>query len=88
MACLHARSGDTLRFLHDPSVPFTNNEAERDMRMMNLRMKISGGLRSPGGAEDFVTIRSFLSTARKQGWNIVQALTRDPGELAKSLRTA
>ena len=85
---LHTRRGDTLRFLHDPSVPFTNNEAERDMRMMKLRMKISGGFRSPEGAADFATIRGFLSTARKQGWNIIQALTRDPGELAKSLRTA
>ena len=85
---LHTRRGDTLRFLHDPSVPFSNNEAERDMRMMKLRMKISGGFRSLEGAADFATIRSFLSTARKQGWNIIEALTRDPGELAKSLRCA
>ena len=82
------RRADTLRFLHDPAVPFSNNEAERDVRMMKLRMKISGGIRSPEGAEDFATIRSFLSTARKQGWNIIQALPRDPGELAKNLRTA
>jgi transposase len=80
------RRSDTLRFLHDPAVPFTNNEAERDLRMMKLRMKISGGFRSPEGAQDFATIRSFISTARKQGWNIIQALTRDPADLARSLR--
>lgn len=82
------RRADTLRFLHDPAVPFTNNEAERDLRMMKLRMKISGGFRSPEGAGDFATIRGFLSTARKQGWNIIEALRRDPVDLAKSLRTA
>jgi transposase len=85
---LRARRSDTLRFLHDPAVPFTNNEAERDMRMMKLRMKISGGFRSLEGAADFAVIRGFLSTARKQGWNIIEALSRDPGELAKSLRAA
>jgi transposase len=47
------------------------------MRMMKLRMKNSGGFRSPEGAEDFTTIPSFLSTARKQGWNIFEALTCD-----------
>jgi transposase len=80
------RKEDTLRFLHDPSVPFTNNEAERDGRMMKLRQKISGGFRSLEGASDFATIRSFLSTAKKQGWKILDALTDDPKNLAKSIR--
>lgn len=85
---LLARRSDTLRFLLDPAVPFSNNEAERDLRMMKLRMKISGGFRSPEGAADFATIRGVLSTARKQGWNIVKALRQDPSDLEKALRAA
>jgi transposase len=81
-----ARREDTLRFLHDPAVPFTNNEAERDGRMMKLRQKISGGFRSLKGAVQFATIRSFISTGKKQGWKIIDALTADPQDLAKSLR--
>jgi transposase len=83
---LTTRKQDTLRFLHDPKVPFTNNQAERDGRMMKLRQKISGGFRSLQGAIDFATVRSFISTARKQGWNIIDALTRDPANSAQSLR--
>jgi transposase len=85
---LATRKEDTLRFLHDATVPFTNNQAERDGRMMKLRQKISGGFRSLQGAADFALIRSFFSTARKQGWNIIDALTCDPPNLAKSLRLA
>jgi transposase len=82
------RREDTLRFLHDPSVPFSNNEAERDGRMMKLRQKISGGFRSLDGATQFATIRSFISTGKKQGWKIIDALTADPRTLEKSLRIA
>src|SRR5271156_1391973 len=83
---LQTRKEDTLRFLHDPAVPFSNNEAERDGRMMKLRQKISGGFRSSEGAADFATIRSFLSTAKKQGWRIIEALLRPIPEVAASLR--
>ena len=83
---LATRKQDTLRFLYDPAVPFTNNQAERDGRMMKLRQKISGGFRSFEGAMDFAVIRSFFSTAKKQGWNIINGLTQDPSGLAKSLR--
>ena len=75
-----------LRFLTDPRVPFSNNLAERDGRMMKLRQKISGGFRSEGGATDFAVIRSLLSTARKQGWNILQTLAGDPARLIAELR--
>lgn len=85
---LATRKNDTLRFLRDATVPFTNNQAERDARMMKLRQKISGGFRSLQGAMDFALIRSFFSTANKQGWNIIDALTHDPSNLAKSLRLA
>ena len=77
-----------LRFLSDPDVPFTNNEAERDARMMKLRQKISGGFRSQSSAEDFAIIRAVISTARKQGWDVLGALMRDPQELVQALRSA
>jgi transposase len=83
---LTTRKQDTLRFLHDSAVPFTNNQAERDGRMMKLRQKISGGFRSTEGAADFAVVRSFLSTAKKQGWSIIEVLTKNPCELANSLR--
>ena len=85
---LDQRKEDVLRFLHDPAVPFTNNEAERDARMMKLRQKISGGFRSQANADDFAVIRSVLSTARKQGWNILQTLMLDAQTLIHSLRLA
>jgi transposase len=83
---LSIRKQDVLRFLTDPRVPFTNNLAERDGRMMKLRQKISGGFRCADGAKDFAVIRSVLSTARKQGWNMLQTLSGDPVRLAASLR--
>lgn len=66
---------DVLRFLHDSAVPFTNNQAERDLRMMKLKQKISGGFRTYGGAEVFIRIRTLLSTARKQKWDIFQTIS-------------
>ena len=78
----------TLRFLLDPTVPFTNNQAERDLRMMKVRQKISGGFRADTGAQTFVTLRTVLSTARKQGWNILATLTTPPAILTQNLRTA
>jgi transposase len=85
---LSTRKPDVLRFLTDPSVPFTNNLAERDGRMMKLRQKISGGFRSEDGAKDFAVIRSVLSTARKQGWNMLQTLTAEPARLMANIRVA
>jgi transposase len=83
---LSTRTQDVLRFLADPQVPFTNNLAERDGRMMKVRQKISGGFRSEQGAKDFAVIRSLLSTARKQEWDLLQTLTTDPVHLIANLR--
>ena len=85
---LSTRKQDVLRFLTDPCVPFTNNLAERDGRMMKLRQKISGGFRAENGAKDFAVIRSVLSTARKQGWNILRTLTSEPVRLIADIRVA
>ncbi len=88
MLRLQSRKPDVLRFLSDPAVPFTNNLAERDGRMMKLRQKISGGFRSDKGAEDFSVIRSLISTSRMQGWNIVETLVSQPSRLIDGLRIA
>ena len=85
---LQTRKQDVLRFLSDPTVPFTNNLAERDGRMMKLRQKISGGFRSEQGAQDFSVIRSLISTARKQGWDVLQTLTNQPNCLIAELQVA
>ena len=58
-------ASDVLRFLIEPDVPFTNNQAERDLRMMKCKQKISGCFRSFDNALDFANIRSVLSTVRK-----------------------
>jgi len=83
---LSTRKEDVLRFLTDPDVPFTNNQAEQDGRMMKVKQKISGGFRSEGGANIFITLRSVISTAKKQGWSVLEALTADPRALIQSLR--
>ena len=76
---------DVLRFLYDFTVPFTNNLAEQALRMMKVKMKISGAFRTFKGAADFAALRSVVATARKQGWNILQALTAHPHALIRSL---
>ena len=56
--------------------------------MMKVTQKISGGFRSDDGANTFVINRTVISTAKKQGWNVLQTLTQDPRSLIQSIRLA
>lgn len=73
---LRRRRDEILRFMTDLSGPFDNNGSERDLRMIKLQQKTSGCFRTPDGARNFCRVRSYLLTARKQGYSLLRALER------------
>lgn len=71
---LAACEGEVLAFLHDWTVPFDNNQAERDLRMIKVQRKISGTFRDAAGADAFCRIRGYLATLCKQARHVLTAL--------------
>ena len=63
-------------FIHNFMVPFDNNQAERDLRMIKVKTKVSGCFRSEEGARDYLKIMSYIGTAHKQGHNAYDAIRK------------
>ena len=72
---LEEYSRQVLAFAFDPAIPFTNNQAEQDLRMIKVRQKVSGGFRTQKGARLFLTIKSYTGTLRKRSCDVWTGLT-------------
>lgn len=76
LACrMSERRDEILLFMQDFSVSFDNNQSERDLRMLKVKQKVSGCFRTPAGAAEFCRLRSYVSTMKKQGRGVMEAIS-------------
>ena len=71
---LSAKREHILLFMTDFRVPFDNNQAEHDLRMLKVKQKVSGCFRTEKGAEEFCRMRSYISTMKKQGHSMMDSI--------------